>query len=269
MEHRFSQLISFTEEMATFAKENQTRIHRTTKADGSFVTETDLAINDAMIRKIGELYPEANVVTEETDQTGFNPEAPLTFILDPIDGTTAYSRGMPNWAISIGIIDKSRKPIGAIVSLPRFGCASESSLFVREPGSDIVYLNGKEHKIDMEGRNEIHDMITGDRTWKIIEFPKDFRCKMRSMCSSVLDMLSLILFRDFGAAINDHGCYVWDVAGTDGILSAYGIVTTMSDGNGNMYSDKYLVDRKPYELPVYAATPGALAFMYKNFKVKI
>lgn len=270
MEQRFKELVDLTVEMGEFAKENMSKIHRSVKADGSFVTETDLAINDRMIKEIERLYPEANVVTEENADTPFNPDAPLTFAIDPVDGTTAYSRGMPTWAVSVGIIDRFRKPVGAVVYLPCFGCRSESSLFVREIGSDTVYLNGEPYTISMEGRDVIRDMITGDRSWKHIEFPRDtFKCKMRSLCSSVVDMLCQILFVDFSASINDAGCYVWDVAGTDAILSAYGIHTALSDGTRELYTDEYTKYRKPYPLPVYAATDAALQFMFSNFKVRI
>ncbi len=269
MQQRFKELIDFTLEMGAYAKANQRKIHRSVKADGSFVTETDLTINDRMIRKIGELYPEANIITEENDKTPFDPDAPLTFAVDPIDGTTAYSRGMANWAVSVGILDRSRKAVGAVVYLPRFGNSTDSSLFYREPGSDVVYLNGEPYEISMEGRDEIHDMITGDRTWKHITFPRDFRCKMRSLCSSVVDMLTQILFIDFGATINDAGCYVWDIAGTDAILSAYGIHTVLSNGCEELYTDEYLAGRHPYPLPVYAATKKALKFMFENFRVNL
>ena len=103
MEQRFKQLAEYTFQMGVFAKENQSKIHRKTKADGTYITETDLTISDNMIKMIGELYPEANVITEENNLTVFNSKAPLTFIVDPIDGTTAYSRGMHFLVQYIGI----------------------------------------------------------------------------------------------------------------------------------------------------------------------
>lgn len=269
MEKRFRELVDFTLQMGDFAKTKQMKVSRSVKKDGSFVTETDLAINDKMIQRISELYPEANIVTEENDTTPFNPDAPLTFAVDPIDGTTAYSRGMANWGVSVGIVDKNRKPVGGIVYLPRYGRETDSSLFFREPGSDAVYLNDKPYEISMEGRDDLKDMIVGDRTWKHITFPQDFNCKMRSLCACTIDMLTQILFIDFGATINDHLCYVWDVAGTDAILSAYGIHSIMSDGTRELYSDKYLKDRCPYPLPVYAATEKTLKFMLENFRVDL
>ena len=270
MDNSFRELVDFTRQMGDFAKQKQMGVHRSLKKDGSFVTETDLAINEQMIKRISELYPEANIVTEENDTTAFRAEAPLTFAVDPIDGTTAYSRGMANWGVSVGIVDtKTRKAIGGIVYLPRYGRETESSLFFREPGTDCVFLNEKPYQISSEGREIPKDMIVGDRTWKHIRFPRSFHCKMRSLCACTIDMLTQILFIDFDATINDHHCYVWDVAGTDAILSAYGINSIMSDGTRELYTDRYLKDRAPYPLPVYAAKEKTLKFMLENFRVDL
>ena len=267
MEKRFSELVEFTRQMGLYAIEKQRGITRTTKADGSYVTATDLFINESMINKIGELYPEANIITEENKDTPFDPKAPLTFIIDPIDGTTAYSRGMQNWAVSVGIVDDKRKAVGAIVYLPRFGKIEDYSLFVREINSPVVYLNGEPYQISLEGKNVVKDIIVNDRTWRNLEFPVN-QIKFRSLCSSVINMLCPVLFPDFAAAINDEGSYCWDVAGTAAILDAYGIKTIMSTGDENLFTDTYLEQRKPYPVPVYAATPKALEFMFKNFRLK-
>ena len=270
MDKRFRELVDFTRQMGDFAKEKQMSVHRSVKKDGSFVTETDLVINAKMIEKICALYPEANIVTEENDTTPFRADAPLTIAVDPIDGTTAYSRGMANWGVSVGIVDtRSRTAVGGIVYFPRYGKETESSLFFREPGTDCVYLNEKPYEGPEENRDDIKDMIVGDRTWKHITFPEDFNCKMRSLCACTIDMLTQILFIDFDATINDHNCYVWDVAGTDAILSAYGIHSIMSDGTRELYTDNYLKDRNPYPLPVYAAKEKTLKFMLENFRVNL
>ena len=269
MDNRFRELVDFTRQMGDFAKEKQMSVHRSVKKDGSFVTETDIAINAKMIEKISKLYPESNIVTEENDRTPFNPDAPLTFAVDPIDGTTAYSRGMANWGVSVGIVDKARQAVGGIVYLPRYGRETDSSLFSREPGTECVYLNEKPYNPLLDERDDIKDMIVGDRTWKHISFPKDFNCKMRSLCACTIDMLTQILFIDFDATINDHLCYVWDVAGTDAILSAFGIHSIMSDGTRKLYTDKYLKDRSPYPLPIYAAKEKTLKFMLENFRVDL
>ena len=83
------------------ARSNQRLIHRSFKEDGSILTETDIAVSNALLPVIRRLYPGCNIVTEEIDFHSFDDNALLTFILDPIDGTDAYSQGFPSLCIAL------------------------------------------------------------------------------------------------------------------------------------------------------------------------
>ena len=111
----FFKLCSAIRQCGETARANQSIIHRSFKYDGSILTETDLAISDVIVRTIKGLYPDCNVVTEEADLKSFSNDARYTFILDPIDGTDAYSQGLPAWAVALGILNRDRKVCGAII----------------------------------------------------------------------------------------------------------------------------------------------------------
>lgn len=115
---RLDKLANAVEEAGLYAKKQQSKIHRSYKSDGSVITNTDLAISERILSVVSSLFPEANIISEET-LTPFDREAPYTFVLDPIDGTDVYSQGMPSWAVALGILDKKRKPVGAYISAPR------------------------------------------------------------------------------------------------------------------------------------------------------
>ncbi|HAF85345.1 MAG TPA: inositol monophosphatase, partial [Sphaerochaeta sp.] len=105
-------LAKAVEDAGLYAKERQREIHRAYKTDGSVITETDLSISKRILSVVSSLFPEANIISEET-LTTFSLEAPYTFVLDPIDGTDVYSQGLPSWAVALGVLDKDRKPVGA------------------------------------------------------------------------------------------------------------------------------------------------------------
>ena len=77
-------------------------VERSYKQDGSVLTEIDRRVEDYLFGEISRLYPDANVVTEETARS-FDPDRPYTFAVDPIDGTDVFSQGScsrPGWICS-------------------------------------------------------------------------------------------------------------------------------------------------------------------------
>ena len=77
------------------------------KADGTWVTEADWAVESQIRLRIARTFPDHNVLGEEEGLTaagGGEPEpgAP-TWVIDPIDGTNNYIAGIPIWATLIGL----------------------------------------------------------------------------------------------------------------------------------------------------------------------
>lgn len=135
---RYDRLAKCIEEMADYACETQHEVVRTYKDDGSVLTNTDLYISSTICDVIRTLFPEANIVTEES-LNEFDDHAEMTFVLDPIDGTDVYSQGSPAWCISLGILDRNHKCVGAMVNAPRFGLSRDQGLFFRQdPGKGVV-----------------------------------------------------------------------------------------------------------------------------------
>ena len=85
-----------------------------TKPDLSPVTEADRAVEQALRKRIGEERPGHSVVGEE-----FGADQPETarWILDPIDGTKNYLRGVPVWATLIALERGGRVEVG-VASAP-------------------------------------------------------------------------------------------------------------------------------------------------------
>ncbi|MBX3258854.1 MAG: histidinol-phosphatase [Labilithrix sp.] len=76
------------------------------------VTEADRAGETALRRLIEATYPEHGVLGEEH---GHAPGAsPLTWVLDPIDGTRAFICGMPQWGTLIALNDGARPVLGVL-----------------------------------------------------------------------------------------------------------------------------------------------------------
>ncbi len=71
------------------------------KGDGTPVTVADRAAENLLRERIQARFPEHGILGEEYGET--NPDAVVRWILDPIDGTRSFMRGVPLYGVLIGI----------------------------------------------------------------------------------------------------------------------------------------------------------------------
>ena len=84
------------------------------KPDNSPVTEADTAVEEALRRTLAKARPRDAVHGEEMDDTG---QSPRRWIIDPIDGTTNYLRGVPVWGTLIAL-QVEGEVVASVVSAP-------------------------------------------------------------------------------------------------------------------------------------------------------
>ncbi|HMM45481.1 MAG TPA: inositol monophosphatase family protein [Candidatus Macondimonas sp.] len=81
------------------------------KQRNDFVTEIDRQAEQEIIQIIRRAYPDHAILGEEGGQIG---EHDVTWIIDPLDGTTNFIHGLPHYAVSIGIRIRGRLEHGVI-----------------------------------------------------------------------------------------------------------------------------------------------------------
>ncbi|MGB0757286.1 MAG: inositol monophosphatase family protein [Patescibacteria group bacterium] len=79
------------------------------------VTSLDYEINDFLTKKIEGLFPEHTIVSEEADTIQHGSE--YTWVIDPIDGTNNFMRGIPHFAVVLGVL-KGEETITSAVYNP-------------------------------------------------------------------------------------------------------------------------------------------------------
>jgi len=89
------------------------------KADQSEVTEIDRGCEAAIVAALAEARPHHGVVGEEHGLQG-DAESTARWIIDPIDGTSGYTRGIPVWATLIALVVDGEVAV-AMVSAPALG----------------------------------------------------------------------------------------------------------------------------------------------------
>jgi histidinol-phosphatase len=88
-----------------------------TKPDRTPVTEADMAAEQAMLNLLASERPGDAILSEEAGASG---QGSRRWILDPVDGTKQFLRGLPSWATLIALQD-SGETVAAVVSAPALG----------------------------------------------------------------------------------------------------------------------------------------------------
>jgi len=85
------------------------------KADASFVTVADTAIEERLRQRIAEAFPKHGVVGEEFGEAAMDAET--RWYIDPIDGTHNYLRGVPVFATLLAV-ERAGELQAAVISAP-------------------------------------------------------------------------------------------------------------------------------------------------------
>jgi fructose-1,6-bisphosphatase/inositol monophosphatase family enzyme len=85
----------------------------TKKTAADWVTETDLAVERLVREEIAARFPDHRIDGEEYGVSG-DDDAPATWLIDPVDGTTNYVHGLPVSAFSISVSDEGGAAAGLV-----------------------------------------------------------------------------------------------------------------------------------------------------------
>lgn len=106
------------------------------KGDVNLVTDADLESEAAVIETISKAFPDHAILSEENkDSHGESMEGPV-WIIDPLDGTTNFSHGVPFFSTSIAFRENAQTKVGLIYQ------PILQELFVAHLGGGAT-LNGK------------------------------------------------------------------------------------------------------------------------------
>ena len=202
------------------------------KNKNDYVTEVDRGAEQAIISTIRQAYPEHAILAEETGDHGGND---FQWVIDPLDGTTNYLHGFPQFSISIAL--KHRGVLeSAVVYDPL-----KDELFTADKGNG-AYLN--ERRIRINNQKTLSGALIGtgipfrDRRFidQYLGMLKDMTqdtAGIRRPGSAALDFAWLAAGRIDG--FWELGLSQWDfAAGALLVKEAGGTVTDLNGG------DKYL-----------------------------
>ena len=125
----------------------------TRKRHNDFVTEVDKSAEEAIIDILHRAYPDHAILAEESGATaGTAGESEYTWIIDPLDGTTNFIHGFPQYAVSIGLRHKGMLAQGVVYD------PTKNELFTATRGRG-AYLN--ERRIRVSKRTQLNEALIG------------------------------------------------------------------------------------------------------------
>ncbi len=212
------------------------------KGPGDFVSAADLRSEEIIKSDLTYAKPEYSLLLEESGKIeGTNPD--YCWIVDPLDGTTNFLHGIPQWAISIALEERG-EIIAGLVMNPVL-----DEIFWAEKGIG-AFLNNK--RIRVSGRTDIRDSLIamGTPGLGVKSVPRERFLKQLTTMSS-----TTVGTRRMGAASLDmayvaagkfdayweEGLKPWDVAaGSIIVKEAGGFVSEIDGGKNPIYGKTML-----------------------------
>ncbi len=110
-----------------------------------WVTEADLATERMIRRRIGESFPHERILGEEEGGDPMPAGAgEITWVVDPIDGTTCFISGVPSWCVSIACVSELGHPFLGVVRDPEraetFSALEGRGLTINGRGTSVPIL---------------------------------------------------------------------------------------------------------------------------------
>lgn len=121
----------------------------TRKGAADFVTRADINAEQIIQEELTKARPEWGFIMEEGGTIEGDADAPK-WIIDPIDGTTNFTHGIPHFAISIAVMQAGKVTAGLIFDPTRNEC------FFAETGKG-AFLN--ERRIRVSGRRQLSEAV--------------------------------------------------------------------------------------------------------------
>lgn len=111
---------------------------KTTEMD--YVTNVDIATQEAITDTIRESYPADVIIGEESDAPKIVPETGDAWIIDPIDGTTNFVHGFKTWGLAVAAVQDG-DPVAAAIALPAFEDTYVVDNSVKKNGLEVTVSN--------------------------------------------------------------------------------------------------------------------------------
>jgi myo-inositol-1(or 4)-monophosphatase len=232
------------------------------KADDSYITEADHAVQALLLESIARRHPADAVISEEIQA---DPQRHATlagakrcWIVDPIDGTRSFARGFPGFCISVAMLEAGLPAVGLIFN------PLTNHMFSATAGGGAI-MNDR----PLRARDEV---LSAD---SIVAIPSRRRGQLAPVVHRWLDSmvvrnlgstalhLALLASGALDAVFADE-CRLWDIAAGELILREAG--ASLVSLNGRPYFPMDVSRYANEETPFLAGGPKILQALLNEYR---
>ncbi len=211
------------------------------KPDESPVTIADRLIEERLRAVIERAYPGEGILGEEFGRS--RPRATTYWTIDPIDGTRAFSRGLPTWGVMIARVEGKRPTLG-LIDFPAVGTTIGVAPGVRA----YERRNGRVSRLarprPIRAMRDAVILHGGARWWLPTPYARGLARVMRGcyLERAYGDCYGYLLaFRGCADAVIDYGVKPWDLAPLSALAQATWRVLTDFSGRASFTSPDTLM----------------------------
>ncbi|HEY9709965.1 MAG TPA: inositol monophosphatase family protein [Oculatellaceae cyanobacterium] len=234
------------------------QVQASQKADGSLVTQSDHWADMIIREAIASHFPSHGILSEEAEHKF--PDTEWCWIIDPLDGTTNFTRGIPIWGISLGLLYQGI-PVFGYVHFPPIAQTfhgfwdGESGITGLENGA---FLNGRAIHSSTDSASSNHFFNLCSRSASLLQQP--LPCKIRMLGVASYNFLTIAS----GAALGGMEATpkIWDMAGAWAIVQAAGGVWVPLDSEA-IFPLKIEQDYGRKSFPTLVASSPELVRLFK------
>jgi len=217
-------------------------LHVTTKPDRTHVTDADQAVERA-IRELIETEREGDeILGEEYGSVGGDPRAAhRLWIIDPIDGTHSYERGLPMWGTLIGLVVDGEPVLGVASSPALAGTAGKRWWASVGNGAWASEGGGEPTRLRVSGIRKLADAAISfqsiqqwDRSGHLDQLIALSRTVWRDRAYGDVWAYAL-LAEGLIEAVAEFGLHPYDIAALIPIVEEAGGRVTASDGSAALW----------------------------------
>ncbi|NNE35900.1 MAG: inositol monophosphatase [Rhodothermales bacterium] len=211
------------------------------KGRHDLVTEIDVASQELIVSSLRRHFPDYGFLAEEEQDDEGPPNASRRWVIDPIDGTTNFTHGVPPYSVSIGLIEDETVMAAVVLEV----VSGETFTAIRGAGS---YVNGVPMRVS-DARSLDEALISTGFPYRSVGHVDQYlavlrefmvRCRgVRRHGSAAIDLAYLAAGRFDG--FFETGLMAWDIAaGMLLIEEAGGRVTTFEGGSSVLFDGQIL-----------------------------
>ena len=170
------------------------------KADGTAITSVDRETSDELEAALRQRFPSYGIVSEEEPEP-HAPQASRQWVIDPLDGTAMFARGLPLWGLGIGLMQDA-EPVEGYLSFPAVG---ERYVFT---GGEFLF-NGRPHVPAAEDIvPQTRHILVGSDLVHELPLQRISGYKMRNFGTNLYHLIAVATGR--AEAMIGPRCFLWD-----------------------------------------------------------